>query len=385
MRKYKLAVLADHPIQYQAPFFRYLAADPQIDLQVYFCRSDFSIKEILDKGYGVKFKWDVPLLEGYKYKFLPLVFKINPAIAGEIFKNNYDAILIFGYAELMNWLAFTLSGLKQLPIMLVAESNFLYRVSLWKAAIRRMVLPFIFRRISAFLQIGSQNGQFYRYYGVPARKLFLVPYSVDNDYFSQKYASLSNKRAELKNSLGIPANAVVLLYAGRIISYKRPLDLLLAFEKANPLASLALIYVGDGKLRGYLESYVKEKNVKNVFYAGFKNQGEIVNYYALADIFILPASAENWGLVINEAMNFALPIIASNRVGACSDLVIDGENGFLYNSGDIQGLKSRILLLAAEPGLREKMGRRSREIINSWSYKEGKAGVLRALEYICKK
>lgn len=68
--KYKLAVLTSHPIQYQAPLFRKLSSHPYIDLAVYFCW-DFGVKEEeYDPGFGKKIKWDIPLIEGYRYKFL---------------------------------------------------------------------------------------------------------------------------------------------------------------------------------------------------------------------------------------------------------------------------------------------------------------------------
>jgi hypothetical protein len=71
-RPYRVAYLASHPIQYQAPMLRYLAARPELDLTVLFL-SDFSVREYRDPGFGVPVHWDVPLLEGYSYRFLPWV------------------------------------------------------------------------------------------------------------------------------------------------------------------------------------------------------------------------------------------------------------------------------------------------------------------------
>ena len=69
-RRVRLAYLVSHPIQYQVPLLRRIAKEPDIDLTVLF-GSDFSVRGYEDKGFGVAVKWDVPLLDGYKYEFLP--------------------------------------------------------------------------------------------------------------------------------------------------------------------------------------------------------------------------------------------------------------------------------------------------------------------------
>lgn len=101
----KIAFLTSHPIQYQAPFFRKITKHPEIDLMVYFCL-DYGLKEKKDKEFGIKFKWDIPLLEGYKYKFLknyslkpkPSFFgQINFGTLKELCKNRYDAIIVYDW------------------------------------------------------------------------------------------------------------------------------------------------------------------------------------------------------------------------------------------------------------------------------------------------
>src|SRR3989344_3471124 len=97
--KYRLAIVASHPIQYQAPLFRALAQDPRLDVTVYYCW-DFGISEAgFDKELGVKVKWDIPLLDGYRYKLLknwspkpaPSFFgQINPSIIRELKEKEFD-------------------------------------------------------------------------------------------------------------------------------------------------------------------------------------------------------------------------------------------------------------------------------------------------------
>src|SRR5207244_3025893 len=100
---------------------------------------------------------------------------------------------------------------------------------------------------------------------------------------------------------------------------KRPLDVLAAFQALEHRDRAALLYVGDGPLRGTIEA--RAAGMANVKVTGFRNQTELPRAYAAADVLVLPSEFEPWGLVVNEALNFGLAVIASDRVGAAPDLV----------------------------------------------------------------
>ena len=103
----KLAVLTSHPIQYQAPLFREIAKQPDIDLKVFFL-SDFSIRDYKDAGFGRTIKWDVPLLDGYDHEFLPAYgprekisfFRpFNYGLRKRLQEERFDALWVHGYAN----------------------------------------------------------------------------------------------------------------------------------------------------------------------------------------------------------------------------------------------------------------------------------------------
>jgi glycosyltransferase involved in cell wall biosynthesis len=240
----------------------------------------------------------------------------------------------------------------------------------------------LFRRISGFLAIGSENKEFYKFYGVSENKIFLTPYAIENERFIEGYEKLINLKDEIKKEIGIPLDKVVILFSGKLIEKKRPMDLLKAFERIDT-DSKALVYLGDGILRKTLENYVRERNINDVYFFGFRNQNELPKYYVMADIFVLPSSiGETWGLVVNEAMCFHLPVIVSDMVGCGRDLVKVGENGFVYPVADIKKLAVCLLKLLQNSQLRKRMGERSLEIIDRWSYKENVDGILAALRFI---
>ena len=393
-QKYKLAISASHPIQYQTPLFKKITENSQIDLMVYF-NWDFGVgEESFADEFGKKIKWDIPILEGYKYKFLKNFFlkpsdiffgQINLGIIKELVINNYDAVVVFGWNSFTNWLVFLTKFIHRTRIILQSESPLNQELlkSKWKIKIKKIILGWLFKHISAFLYIGEENKKFYQFYDIPEEKLFFAPYAVDNERFTAANKELRSKNYELRKKLGIGKNDIVILFVGKLIEKKRPMDILRAYGSIihNSKFIIHLLFVGDGVLRSNLEKYVKENNLKNIHFTGFKNQTELPQYYALADIFVLPSGiGETWGLVVNEAMCFSLLVIVSDVVGCGQDLVRQNENGFVFLLGDINKLAERLKELAENKEKREQFGKKSFEIIQKYSYKKDIEGILKALK-----
>ena len=394
MKTFKVVFIISHPIQYMSPFFRELAKQPDIDLTVIYCSSE-SVKGMQDPGFGKDIKWDTDLLGGYKSKFLKnhspfkTIFKppfglVNTGIFKEIRKNKYDALIVHGWHYATHWMAFIAAFISKTPVFIRSESplNQERLKPRWKIFIKKRVLGLLFKYARGFLAIGVENRRFYEFYGVPKERIFHVPYSVDNERFINACYELKDSKDEIKKECGIPKDSTVILFSGKLSRKKRPMDLLKAYEMCKE-ENKALIFMGEGELRDKLELYVKEKNLNGVYFVGFKNQGEIAKYYAASDIFVLPSvSGETWGLVVNEAMCFHLPVIVSNMVGCGEDLVGHGENGYIFKTGDIEGLAKYLGRMISSEALRKSMGKRSFEIIQNYNYQVDVEGVRKALSVI---
>jgi len=393
MTRYKIAFILSHPIQYFSPLFREMAKHPEIDFTVYYC-SDESVRRMKDVGFGKEIKWDIPLLEGYRYRFLknyspkPSISAgffglINFDIVNDLRREKYDALIVHGWNYFTNIFAIITAKLIGIKVFMRGENplNQELKKLRYKIFVKKIILKrLLFGIIGAFLYIGHENREFYRFYGAPESKLFFAPYVVENERFIRGYKEFKSRRREIKKEIGIPPDKVVILFSGKLIGKKRPMDLLMAYESLQS-ENKALIYMGDGHLRENLEEYTKKRNLRDVYFLGFKNQTELPKYYVASDIFVLPSAAgETWGLVVNEAMCFHLPVIVSDMVGCWRDLVKHGENGFVYPVGNIDRLANHLLKLLKEPDLREKMGKQSLEIITKWSYKKDIEGILAALE-----
>jgi glycosyltransferase involved in cell wall biosynthesis len=189
-------------------------------------------------------------------------------------------------------------------------------------------------------------------------------------------------RASLRDELGVPQDAVVILFSGKLMSRKRPLHAIQALEQMRLREKAALLFMGDGEERYMLETYVQERGLRNVRFLGFINQARMPQIYGASDIMVLPSTYDPRGTVVNEAMACGLPVVISDRVGVwgAGDILREGENGFVVPVGDITRLAQVLDTLTHDSALREKMGRRSLEIIGTWDYEKDVDGILAALE-----
>lgn len=386
--RYRLAVWIAHPIQYQAPLFRKLAQHPAIDFVAYYGSQHGSVEGV-DPEFGVAFRWDTPLLEGYHYEFLrnysprrvPTGFwwVANPGIVRELYHHRYDAVMIHGYASATSWLAYFGAWLTHTPVLFRGETV-LRQETGWKRAVKGAALRFLFRHTAGCLATGRRSEEFYRAHDVPGSKVFLAPYCVDNQFFMNLGDRGRATRDETRRELGLARELPVVLYSGKLIPRKRPMDVIEAVARLR--APVGVLFVGSGPLRAELEKGAARRGLQHARFVGFQNQSQLARYYAAADIFVFPSAYESYGLAVNEALCLGLPVVTTPAVASAADLVREGENGFMYSVGDIEWLARRLGLLAADAALRRKMGERSRQIIAAWNYDRAVEAIVAALRHV---
>jgi glycosyltransferase involved in cell wall biosynthesis len=382
-----MAAVLTHPIQYMVPLMRELSSRPGIDLTVYYL-SRQGLDATLDLKFGQTFKWDIPLLGGYKSVFLPNLRSgsgpngffslLNVSLFNEIRRNRYEVLLIHGYEHLIKWIAFIAARSCGTRLIFRGESHLNEPRSYFRRAMKRVVLGNLFKWFSGVAYIGKRNREYYEFYGVDPARLYFAPYCVDNAFFASGAENARSARDERRGALGVHDDAPVILYSGKLITLKQPEMLLRAFAAVRKRRPCHLVYVGDGVLREAIERRVAQFGIPDVHIAGFVNQSLLPEIYACGDIFVLPSLHEPWGLVVNEAMACGLPVIASDRVGSALDLVDDGMNGYVFHYNDQNALERRLETLVADRELRSAFGRRSRELISKYSVRNAADGIIAA-------
>ncbi len=382
----RLAYFVSHPIQYQAPLLRLIAAQPEIELKVFFY-SDFSLKSYQDPGFGRAIEWDVPLIGGYDYKFLDCwgskrrySWRQQP-IAKDIFKQlktgEFDAVWVHGWSWICSLQAVLAAEQLGIPILFRAETNGLKELTQpLKLGVKKAFINWLFKKIAGFLYIGTLNQQFYQSYGVSKERLFYMPYAIDNDCFQKQAMLARSSREALRQSLNLEPGRPIILYAAKLIEVKRPQDLLAAYRLLSPdnlrEPEPYLLFVGDGALRPQLEAEARATGWQSIRFLGFRNQSELPAIYDLSDVFVLPSSFEPWGLAVNEVMNAGKAVVTSDRVGCAPDLILEGQNGRTFPVGDIKALADAIRWALTHAS---SAGEVSLKRIQTWSFSEDISGL----------
>ena len=384
--------LNSHPIQYFAPLYQEIEKHPSFSVTALYC-SMHGLSAERDREFNTAVKWDIPMLAGYSHIFLknyalrPTLYRpwglLNLGIIPFLFKAPKSILVVHGWGYLTHLLALLAGRLAGHIVCLRGENpashERAHKGLTWH--LKRLFIRGFLAPLSHYIfYIGKENRAFYLQYGVKESKLLFAPYAVDNQRFQKEYAALRPKREELKTALGLPAGKTIVLFSGKYILKKRPLDLLKAFQQCQHRNKACLVFMGDGALRPEMEAFIAENKLDGVILTGFVNQSKVAEYYTVADLFVLCSQeGETWGLSANEAMNFSLPLLLSSLTGSAADLVGPGENGWIFKTGDIAGLARKLDTVLALPKARlAEMGACSQKKVEGYSYRQ----IIEALEVV---
>ncbi len=387
----RLAVITTHPIQYQAPLWRSLAKE--IDIHVYF-GSDFSIRGSKDEGFGVHFSWDVPLTEGYPHTFLSLDPGINRPDDLRLNMAEFKRKLLEfrpGYALLNAYspLSFYLKALLALrllgiPILMRADAT---DVAVQRSASKRfgrnVFLKLLYSQIAGFLAVGYNSRHHYRSRGIPENRIYNSPFNIDDELLARQIKNYGGRRPEIRRELGFAEDQFVFIFSGKLIPKKNPLMIVEALRLLAGASdvSLGLLVMGDGLLRRQFEAGMQAHPEIETVFAGFQNQSKLGLFYSAADCLVLPSSwSETWGLVVNEALQFGIPVLVSDRVGCWRDLVIPAETGYIFPAGDAAALADCMSRVISLSKLRENgVGEACRQKAGEYSVERAVAGIRKCL------
>jgi glycosyltransferase involved in cell wall biosynthesis len=360
-----LAVLASHPVQYYAPLFRELAK--KIDLHVYYAHRATPEQQSA-AGFEKAFEWDIDLASGYRHSFLKNVSRSpdashfnscdTPEIRNLLKKSRPSAVLTLGW-----YLKSLVQGIASakflgIPVLVRGDSQ----LNTPRPRVRRMTknlfYPPFLRFFDTALYVGERNRAYFEYYRYPSQRLIFSPHCVDTNRFAS--AATPDVRQRMRDRYGIKANEHVVLFAGKLIDFKRPLDALHAVAHLRRSGlNASLMIAGSGPLESTLRRLAREEMVPSYF-LGFQNQSAMPAAYAASDVLVLPSTGrETWGLVCNEALACGRPIVVSDAVGCAPDLAADMRAGRVFRCGDVEGLAKKLTEVIHLPPRKEAIAEKS--------------------------
>ncbi len=253
----------------------------------------------------------------------------------------------------------------------------------------RFWIHYIYRNSDAIVVYGKHVETFLVNQGVSPTKIFVAPHSIDNDAYNQDVNL--EEIVDLRKRLCLGEDQKMILYLGRLIECKGLSYLLEGFKQANQDDAI-LVVAGTGPEKQALENLAFAEGIHDrVRFPGYVDAEMAYMYYASADVFVLPSITtksmkETWGLVVNEAFNQGLPVIASNAVGAAAGgFVIDSYNGFVVPERNSHSIAVKLTELLSNQELRTTMGKHAEETVGSWNNDKMVSGFCEAINFVSTK
>jgi len=371
----KLILVTNIISPYSIPMFNYLNGVETLDFKVIFLAETESNRRW--KIYKDEINFDYRVLKHFclfiQSKEMPIY--VNWGLCKELRKFRPDAICVCGYHYLATIEVLFYAKLMNVPITLWAGSHLLsgFIKNLLTNLYKKMIIP----RFDSYITYGTAAKDQIVHYGAKPEKIVVGCNTVDVEWFIKRSEEIKEEEIqEMKK--GYPSKNI--LYVGEFIKRKAVINLITAFEKLD-MANVGLILVGEGKEKDKYLKYIREHNIKNVFFEGFAQKEDIVKYYKSVDVFVLPSFNEVWGLVVNEAMACGLPILSSTYAGVTRDLVKDRVNGYSFDPNNVGGLVEKIKFILSNDALRRKMEVSSIEIIKDKTPENYAQKILAAVKY----
>jgi glycosyltransferase involved in cell wall biosynthesis len=387
-RRFRVLAVASHPVQYAAPIFRLMARHPQLDFHVAYC-SLRGAEEARDPEFGTSVKWDVPLLDGYAWTHVPnrgsgsesFLGLYNPSLWKFIREGHFDALLCYtGYLRATFWVAYLAAKSAGAAFLFGTDATTLVsrQDRAWKRLAKRVAWPLLFRLADQVIVPSSGTRNLILALCLPRDRVTLTPYVVDNDWWTAQSAKVD--REAVRASWGAKPGDIVILFCAKLQPWKRPVDLLRAFAKAN-LPNALLVFAGEGPLRQQLEAEAVALGTDpRVRFLGFVNQSQLPAVYTSADVMVLPSEYEPFAVVVNEAMLCGCPVIASDLVGAAQDLIAPVCRKFIFPCGDLAALAALLSTIARDRALLQRIRHLGLAHLQTWTPQRNVSATVDAVE-----
>lgn len=309
--------------------------------------------------------------------------RITPSLVPHLLNRNYDALVQCIDGKFALPVTYLIAKLRKKPFVLY--TGIWMRVG---TVLHRLAFPLIrhiYRNADALVVYGEHVKRYLITEGVRSERIFVEPHAVDNTLYQRVVQQ--QEKDDLRRLLDLASDTKLVLYLGRIEPEKGLHHLIRAFAQiADPQASLVL--TGTGSDTPQLKELIASLGIAaQVRWPGYIPPSQTPPFYAAAWVFVLPSvttrrDKETWGLVVNEAFNQALPVIATDAVGAASGgLIENGINGLIVPEGDHRALAGALTTILASAQLRDSMGAAARQKIASWDQESAAAVVERAVRF----
>lgn len=350
----KILFLTNIPSPYRVDFFNELARYCDLTVVYEKERSDERDKRWTESASG---SYRTVFLDGIR---TAVDGAFAPGILKYLKKGQYDLILVCGVSSPTQMLAIQWCQMRGIPYAIEGDGAFPKD----GRGLKEWMKKHLISKATLCFSTGRMHDTYYRQYGAAESVLVRYPFTSIREKDILESPVTAQKKMQLRQALGIREETMI-LSVGQFI-HRKGFDVLL--EAVTELPKDVGVYIVGGKpTEEYLQ--MQEKwGLDQVHFVDFMPKTELARYFQAADIFVLPTREDIWGLVINEAMAYGLPVVTTTRCNAGLELVQNGKNGALVEPEDAEGLAQTLQAVLA--GDTEAMAAVSLETIRGYTIEQ---------------
>jgi glycosyltransferase involved in cell wall biosynthesis len=333
--KPRVLVVSEIPTPYRLPLYRRIVERGELEVEIAFCAESqpdrpWSLDEQLA---GVPHR----VLRGFpitrRSRRNTFVYEVNPGIVPLLVRGRFDALVVGGYAVFAEQAAIAYARLTHTPFLLHVESHLGKPRRNAVTRVKSLVLPHVVGAAAAGLAVGTAARRYLEAYGLGGDRIYTFPNTIDVQAYAQAAAAVRADAAEVRRRRALPER--FLLFVGRLVEAKGIPELLRAHAALGTDAP-SLLVAGEGPLEDVVAA------APNTVVLGFQEQRALIELYTLADALVVPSRDEPWGVVVNEALACGTPVVATDAVGAATDLIRDGIDGRVVTAGNVGALTAAL-------------------------------------------
>ncbi len=354
----KVLYITNIPAPYKVDFFNELGK--KVELTVVF-------EAIGASNQGINFNYNLETIHSFKAVFLSdgdiKEKSVNKKIV-QYLEGDFDEIVVGAYSYFTEMFALFWLKAKKKTYFLSTDGGLIKEN---ENLVKKWYKTFLISGAKGYFSPSKTSDEYLTYYGAKKERIHRYPFTSYGESKRLQRIVGAEEKSALRAKLGI-SEPVLILGVGQFI-HRKGWDVLLK-AMVNVPEDTALYIIGGKNTREY-ENIIKETGLKHIYFKEFMDSENLAEYYKAADFFVLPTREDIWGLVINEAMNFGLPVITTTSCVAGLELVQEDENGYLIADIDSESGRQKLTLkiteLVANKSLRDRMAQASLDKAKEYS------------------
>ena len=282
---------------------------------------------------------------------------IGKALYNYIACHSFDKLIITNYVSPSCIVAIAYCKIKKIPYWVEYDGGFNNKDTFLKKTFKK----FLIGKATGHMTTSDEHIDYLKSLGIDSSIIFKYPFSSVTQKDLLKANQMVKKGKDYYRKKLQMNEKHIVLSVGQFI-HRKGFDLLI--NAAKSFDDVGVYIIGGVPTDEYI-AMAQGKN--NIHFLGFMNKEQLAEYYCAADIFVLLTREDIWGLVINEAMTFGLPIITTERCIAASEMVQDGDNGYIVPVNDYRMTVKLVNVLLRDVDLYNKMSKACSTIVSLYT------------------